>query len=397
MKGKSRRFAFIGFRSEEQANEAVKYFHNTFLLTNRIHVESAARVGDETVLQKSRSKYSLAKVRKLERGKGMEREEANEWKKKQLEASLSLSKRPIDKKKLDFLEAMKARRNAKFWGNDEGMNLPVEPTTEEEENSNRPLRSTTSTKENGNEVTTDDDEDSGAESEKTSANLEEEEEEEQKEEKEKEEDVKMDAMSDMDFLRSKIKTSAVKAEAAQESESQLDCPQNSDREMRGKKKVRAEVNKESGSFPVKGSHFEEKEKEEEQGEEEEEEADRLFVRNLPFLCTEDDLRALLMPLGPLAAVHIPLSDAKQYRGFGYVHFMLPEDADKAIDSLHGTSFQGRVLYITKAKKAPQPSTSSEGAAGGSKGKLSSYQQAKEDQRRKLLGKKDGWVQILCAY
>lgn len=37
--GKSRQMAFIGFRSEQEAQEAIKYFHNSYLDTFRISVE----------------------------------------------------------------------------------------------------------------------------------------------------------------------------------------------------------------------------------------------------------------------------------------------------------------------------------------------------------------------
>ncbi|ERM95101.1 hypothetical protein AMTR_s00009p00256580 [Amborella trichopoda] len=39
--GKSRQFAFIGFRTEEEAKEAIKYFHNSYLDTSRITCEKS--------------------------------------------------------------------------------------------------------------------------------------------------------------------------------------------------------------------------------------------------------------------------------------------------------------------------------------------------------------------
>ena len=45
----NRLFAFIGFKSEEQAVEAVKYFNNTYVWTSRITVELAKVQGDSTL------------------------------------------------------------------------------------------------------------------------------------------------------------------------------------------------------------------------------------------------------------------------------------------------------------------------------------------------------------
>ena len=45
--GKFRQFCFIGYRSEEEAQEAIKYFNNTCIQTSRIKVEVCAALGSE--------------------------------------------------------------------------------------------------------------------------------------------------------------------------------------------------------------------------------------------------------------------------------------------------------------------------------------------------------------
>jgi multiple RNA-binding domain-containing protein 1 len=55
---RSRLFGFVGFKNEEQAEKALKYFNNTFLHTSRISVEAAKAQGDET-LARPWSKHSM--------------------------------------------------------------------------------------------------------------------------------------------------------------------------------------------------------------------------------------------------------------------------------------------------------------------------------------------------
>ncbi|KAK9809770.1 hypothetical protein WJX73_004494 [Symbiochloris irregularis] len=55
--GRSRHFGFVGFRSSEEAENAVKYFNGTFMDTSRIHVEFACTYGSNQI-SRPWSKYS---------------------------------------------------------------------------------------------------------------------------------------------------------------------------------------------------------------------------------------------------------------------------------------------------------------------------------------------------
>jgi len=69
---------------------------------------------------------------------------------------------------------------------------------------------------------------------------------------------------------------------------------------------------------------------------------RLFVRNLAFTCSEDELRLLFEKYGPLSEVHIPIDKAtKASKGYAYVLFLMPEHAIKAMKALDGQIFQVR--------------------------------------------------------
>eukprot|EP00126_Sphaerothecum_destruens_P002222 Sdes_comp15661_c0_seq1m4677 len=80
------------------------------------------------------------------------------------------------------------------------------------------------------------------------------------------------------------------------------------------------------------------------------ETGRLFVRNLAYSTSEDDLREFFGKYGPLSEVHIPLdSDSKQPKGIAFISYLIPENAVKAFLELDGISFQGRLLHVIPSK------------------------------------------------
>jgi hypothetical protein len=77
---------------------------------------------------------------------------------------------------------------------------------------------------------------------------------------------------------------------------------------------------------------------------------RLFVRNLCYTCSEQDLEKLFSPYAPIVETNMPIdSFSKTPKGFAYVTFMFPEKALKAFNELDGTIFQGRMLHIIPAR------------------------------------------------
>ena len=80
------------------------------------------------------------------------------------------------------------------------------------------------------------------------------------------------------------------------------------------------------------------------------ESGRLFVRNLPYSTTEDDLAGLFDKFGPLTEVTIPLDKTtNKPTGFAFVTFMLPEHAVRAFEAIDGEIFQGRLIHLLPAK------------------------------------------------
>lgn len=77
---------------------------------------------------------------------------------------------------------------------------------------------------------------------------------------------------------------------------------------------------------------------------------RLFVAGLPFAATEDEIKNLFSQAGTVVSVTI-ITDkfTGRSKGFGFIEMDTPEEADKAIKTLHDTDFGGRKLVVAEAK------------------------------------------------
>jgi RNA recognition motif-containing protein len=80
---------------------------------------------------------------------------------------------------------------------------------------------------------------------------------------------------------------------------------------------------------------------------------RIFVGNLPFSATEDELRELFAEFGTVENVQL-ISDREtgRPRGFGFVE--MSDGADEAIKALHGRNLGGRNLNVNEAEDKPRP-------------------------------------------
>ena len=90
-------------------------------------------------------------------------------------------------------------------------------------------------------------------------------------------------------------------------------------------------------------------------------AKRLYIGNLPFSTTSDDLLQLFQAHGTVAAAEV-ISDKHtgKSRGFGFVEMPNDAEADAAISALNGTDCGGRALTVNEAR----PRTESGGGGGG---------------------------------
>ena len=89
----------------------------------------------------------------------------------------------------------------------------------------------------------------------------------------------------------------------------------------------------------------------------------LYVGNLSFSCTADDLRELFSQHGNVSSAQV-VSDREtgRSRGFGFVE--MADGGEAAISGLNGTDFQGRSLTVNEAR----PRESGGGGGGRSGGR-----------------------------
>jgi RNA recognition motif-containing protein len=85
---------------------------------------------------------------------------------------------------------------------------------------------------------------------------------------------------------------------------------------------------------------------------------KLYVGNMSFDTTEDDLRTAFSAHGPVQSVHMVTDrETGRPRGFAFVEMASDADAQAAIDGLNGHDLQGRALNVNVAKPRTDRGTS----------------------------------------
>ena len=83
-------------------------------------------------------------------------------------------------------------------------------------------------------------------------------------------------------------------------------------------------------------------------------AKKLYVGNLPFSASEDEVRDLFSQYGEVQSVKL-ITDREtgRPRGFGFVEMENNADGHKAIEDLNGSDNGGRALRVNVAKPREQ--------------------------------------------
>ncbi len=95
---------------------------------------------------------------------------------------------------------------------------------------------------------------------------------------------------------------------------------------------------------------------------------RIYVGNLPFSASSDDVQNLFAEYGTVSEVHL-VTDRQtgQPRGFGFVEMEDDAAADKAIADLNDKDFQGRNLKVNEARPRENRGGGGRGGYGGGGG------------------------------
>ena len=94
----------------------------------------------------------------------------------------------------------------------------------------------------------------------------------------------------------------------------------------------------------------------------------LFVGNMSFETTENELRTLFEPFGEITRIQVITDrDTGRSRGFAFVEMANDEEATQAATALDGKEVSGRALKVNEARPRPERSGSWGGGGGGDRG------------------------------
>eukprot|EP00250_Pteridium_aquilinum_P028386 c37063_g1_i1 orf=72-917(+) len=115
--GRSRQFAFVGYRTEHEASSAVGYFDRSFIDTSRLTCEIARPIGDQTELRpwsrysKGSSAYNKSHIDPEDEKLSVHRDSKGAIVKDGQDNN-------EDPELAEFLQAMQPRSKSKLWAND---------------------------------------------------------------------------------------------------------------------------------------------------------------------------------------------------------------------------------------------------------------------------------------
>ena len=230
--GRSRNFCFVGYKTEQSAKEAIKYFNQTYLKTMKISVEKAKLQGDPSLKNKGKK----GKNKNIKNNEENNDEEI-ETKESKIKKILDLSKKTKNADKFD--EALKNQK------------INVDENEEMKE------------KDNGNE--------------------------------------------------------------------NIENMNSNDNENNKNKNVEDKTND-----LINKKNLDPK---------------RLYLRNIPFEITEDDIRSKFEKYGTINEIHIPINyKTNQSFGYAYISYETVESSIMAINKMDGEYFMGRRLHISIAEE-----------------------------------------------
>jgi len=92
---------------------------------------------------------------------------------------------------------------------------------------------------------------------------------------------------------------------------------------------------------------------------------KLFVGNLSFNTTENDLQDAFAAHGTVTEANLMMDRATgKPRGFAFITMATPEEAQKAVEALNGSTLDGRALTVNEARPREERSGGGGGRGAG---------------------------------
>lgn len=369
--GTSRKIGFVGFKTSEMATHAISFFDKSFAATSRLSVEAAFSKSNQTDYRPW-SKHSKGSSRfdTTHEGEGGDEKSKtkNDMKKKSDDDAVNSE---IERKKQEFIDVMMGGKKTSsnlFWANDDGLRNDKEETTRTSKAKESNIEDDDTSSDSNSDL-----ESSDSDSDDESVDI-----------------MKTDKqhMSDMDFLRSKVVNDKGSFSDNDEHDGEVnrdaiaasDNGHSSTSDSSDSDDSHSKSVKDMESSAVKDS----------QGDNSEQKIvtnARLFIRNLPFSATEEELKDFFSGYGNIIECHIPVDDTNRNKGYAFIKFSSNDEALNALQSLDATSFQGRLMHILPAK---EEHNSTPKADENSMDKNWTHKERKELERQKDAGNMKGW-------
>ena len=394
--GRSRKFAFIGLRSSEEADRVRRYFDRNYIEMSRIDVQFALEKGSGQ-LERAWSKYSKDSSRHSQQHQQQPKEDERKddstanpkhnttttpnQPRNQLTSLISsvlpahtaatLTSDPLFH---DYMAAMGGVRKAKFWENDEsggsgrvgGARVVGDDGRVVEEEKERMWKMMGEKGKDGVGEGGEDSEDEYEDAPVIAA--------EGAEEKEMtvEEDAQQDgerlakaSLSDADYFKARQSRAFDDDDEAQPEP----MPQAEEKE---EEDMDEEETEEKAAEPSTKQPIELDDT-------------RLFIRNLPFTITEDDLHTHFAHYGPIHSIHIPTNADGTGKGFAFLTYHNASHAQQALTQMNNRILMGRLIHILPSQKRPIAAADAAGGEGVGKGKEATYKQQKQQALKKSAG------------
>jgi RNA recognition motif-containing protein len=94
----------------------------------------------------------------------------------------------------------------------------------------------------------------------------------------------------------------------------------------------------------------------------------LFIGNLDYGTTRDELQVLFAEAGEVVSVTVPTDrDSGRPRGFAFVEMASAEQAEAAVEKFNGATLNGRAMRVNEATEKPSGMSARFGGFGGGPG------------------------------